>query len=250
LTPLIGGSLRSLPEGKVRTRLCPGGRWIRTRGSPKERHRFRRSYHLSRTRGAGRRRPQDFLLAAPLFRVCPFFLRGWRLFVRVVPVLFSTALITSLSARAQKFLCAACSTSTKSANAATVPLVGFAVSRYLPATRHSRAPRKRPANGWPTTPADLGRVAPGCRKRVGATAVPQLDLSCSACHSIEPGAQLVLVGVAPPRSFSLTGNCLTRHSGSRLGWLGVLWSKGRLAMGRQTTTSHKRSSEYRIVRSK
>jgi hypothetical protein len=155
-----------------------------------------------------------------------------------------------LSARAQKFLCAACSTSTKSANAATVPLVGFAVSRYLPATRHSRAPRKRPANGWPTTPADLGRVAPGCRKRVGATAVPQLDLSCSACHSIEPGAQLVLVGVAPPRSFSLTGNCLTRHSGSRLGWLGVLWSKGRLAMGRQTTTSHKRSSEYRIVRSK
>jgi hypothetical protein len=61
-------------------------------------------------------------------------------------------------------------------------------------------------------------------------AVPQLDLSCSACHSIEPGAQLVLVGVAPPRSFSLTGNCLTRHSGSRLGWLGVLWSKGRLAM--------------------
>jgi len=146
--------------------------------------------------------PQDFLLAAPLFRVCPFSLRGWRLFVRVVPVLFSTALITSLSARAQKFLYAAYSTSTKSANAATVPLVGFAVSRYLPATRHSRAPRKRPANGWPTTPADLGRVAPGCRKRVGATAVPQLDLSCSACHSIEPGAQLVLVGVAPPRSFS------------------------------------------------
>ena len=48
--------------------------------------------------------PQDFLLAAPLFRVCPFSLRGWRLFVRVVPVLFSTALITSLSARRQKFL--------------------------------------------------------------------------------------------------------------------------------------------------
>src|SRR6202045_142293 len=31
------------------------------------------------------------------------------------------------------------------------------------------------------------------RQRVGAPAVPQLDLSCSACHSIEPGAQLVLV---------------------------------------------------------
>src|ERR1700757_176115 len=33
-------------------------------------------------------------------------------------------------------------------------------------------------------------------------AVPHLDLSCSACHSIEPGAQLVLLGVASPRSFS------------------------------------------------
>jgi hypothetical protein len=40
------------------------------------------------------------------------------------------------------------------------------------------------------------------RQRVGATAVPQLDLSCSACHSIEPGAQLVLLGVASPRSVS------------------------------------------------
>jgi hypothetical protein len=40
------------------------------------------------------------------------------------------------------------------------------------------------------------------RKRVGAPAVPQLDFYCSACHSIEPGAQLVLVGVASPRSVS------------------------------------------------
>jgi hypothetical protein len=35
------------------------------------------------------------------------------------------------------------------------------------------------------------------RKRVGATAVPQLDLSCSACHSIEPGAQFGFDGCRP-----------------------------------------------------
>src|ERR1700746_3481163 len=34
--PLIGGFLRSLPEGEVRTRLCAGGRWIRTIGTAYE----------------------------------------------------------------------------------------------------------------------------------------------------------------------------------------------------------------------
>jgi hypothetical protein len=37
-------------------------------------------------------------------------------------------------------------------------------------------------------------------EHIGRFNVPQLDLSCSACHSIEPGAQLVLVDVASPRS--------------------------------------------------
>jgi hypothetical protein len=38
-------------------------------------------------------------------------------------------------------------------------------------------------------------------EHIGRFNVPQLDWSCLACHSIEPGAQLVLVDVASPRSF-------------------------------------------------
>jgi hypothetical protein len=125
------GALRTVETGRC------AALWHTSKLKTQYWHGFRPYYFPSRAQG------RVVALVAPLFGVCRLSIRSWRPFVPVVAVRFSTALITSFSARSRSSHVPPGSQATKTANAATAPLVGFLASRYLPPTHHSPAPRSK-----------------------------------------------------------------------------------------------------------